>query len=71
MTNNDYNNYCIILAGGRVEDCGPAAAMLIPNSFLISSVWDVLSCSKLMTGWQGLCQPTISISIPTRSMWNL
>lgn len=71
MTNNDHNNYCIILAGGRVEDCGPAAAMLIPNSFLISSVWDVLSCSKLMTGWQGLCQPTISISIPTRSMWNL
>lgn len=71
MTNNDHNNYCIILAGGRVEDCGPAAAMLIPNSFLISSVWDVLSCSKLMTGWQGLCQPTISISIPTKSMWNL
>lgn len=71
MTKNDHNNYCIILAGGRVEDCGPAAAMLIPNSFLISSVWDVLSCSKLMTGWQGLCQPTISISIPTRSMWNL
>lgn len=71
MTNNDHNNYCIILAGGRVEDCGPAAVMLIPNSFLISSVWDVLSCSKLMTGWQGLCQPTISISIPTRSMWNL
>lgn len=71
MTNIDHNNYCIILAGGRVEDCGPAAAMLIPNSFLISSVWDVLSCSKLMTGWQGLCQPTISISIPTRSMWNL
>lgn len=71
MTNNDHNNYCIILAGGRVEDCGPAAAMLIPNSFLISSVWDVPSCSKLMTGWQGLCQPTISISIPTRSMWNL
>lgn len=71
MTKNDHNNYCIILAGGRVEDCGPAAAMLIPNSFLISSVWDVPSCSKLMTGWQGLCQPTISISIPTRSMWNL
>lgn len=71
MTKNDHNNYCIILAGGRVEDCGPAAAMLIPNSFLISSVWDVLSCSKLMTGWQGLCQPTIFISIPTRSMWNL
>lgn len=71
MTNIDHNNYCIILAGGRVEDCGPAAAMLIPNSFLISSVWDVPSCSKLMTGWQGLCQPTISISIPTRSMWNL
>lgn len=71
MTKNDHNNYCIILAGGRVEDCGPAAAMLIPNSFLISSVWDVLSCSKLMTGWQGLCQPTISISIPTKSMWNL
>lgn len=71
MTKNDHNNYCIILAGGRVEDCGPAAAMLIPSSFLISSVWDVLSCSKLMTGWQGLCQPTISISIPTRSMWNL
>lgn len=38
MTKNDHNNYCIILAGGRVEDCGPAAAMLIPNSFLISSV---------------------------------
>lgn len=55
----------------RAEDCGPAAAMLIPSSFLISSVWDVLSCSKLMTGWQGLCQPTISISIPTKSMWNL
>ena len=30
-----------------------------------------ISCSKLMTGWQGLCQPTIFISIPTKSMWNL
>lgn len=52
MTLNDNNNYCVILAGGKVEDFGHAVGAVIQNSSLTSLESDVPNCSRHSIAWQ-------------------